>query len=128
LEDGLRKLDDGPFNQYIPDFDWTPVGRSFQIPATCRRLLGTPGAENSAAVEADTSRDGVLTRVLELLEVSSQDFDAMQPLTTYGLDSISAARLAAILRPYGSISQMQLLGGATWSEIERRLGSASLHK
>jgi thioesterase domain-containing protein/aryl carrier-like protein len=58
---------------------------------------------------------------LELLEVSASDFDATQPLMKYGLDSIGAAKLASILRPYGSFSQMQLLAGATWSKIEPQL-------
>ncbi|KAJ7776328.1 hypothetical protein B0H16DRAFT_1879673 [Mycena metata] len=125
LEDGLRKLDEGPFNQYIPDFDWTPVRRRFQIPPICGLLAGTSAAESFTVAEVDAGRDGLRARVLELLEVSAEDFDATQPLTTYGLDSISAARLAAILRPHVSVSQMQLLGGVTWSGIERQLGTVA---
>lgn len=125
MEDGLRKLDEGPFNQYIPDFDWTPVRRRFQIPPICGLLAGTSAAECFTVAEVDAGRDGLRARVLELLEVSAEDFDATQPLTTYGLDSISAARLAAILRPHVSVSQMQLLGGVTWSGIERQLGTVA---
>ncbi|KAJ6478060.1 hypothetical protein C8R47DRAFT_640753 [Mycena vitilis] len=69
----------------------------------------------------EEQREGILFRVLELLEVEVADFDTQQPLTTYGLDSISAARLASILRPFATFSQLQLLGGITWSEIEGEL-------
>lgn len=64
--------------------------------------------------------------MLSLLEVPVEDFDRDQPLTVYGLDSISAAKLSSILRPYGSFSQMQLLGGVPWSQIEDEIQSAVL--
>ncbi|KAJ7686126.1 hypothetical protein B0H17DRAFT_1332956 [Mycena rosella] len=121
LEDGLRKLDDGPFNQYIPDFDWFSVGQHFVLPMTCRHLLSPNSRRTRDSVSEPQNEEGILTRVLELLEVSLSDFDVAQPLTVYGLDSISAAKLSSILRPYASFSQMQLLGGVTWAEIETQL-------
>jgi aryl carrier-like protein len=122
LEDGLRKVEDGrPFNQYIPAVDWRIIDRQFTLPLSCRHLL-SPNSKGSADSEPQqNSGEAILTRVLELLEVSEPDFDVAQPLTTYGLDSISAAKLSSMLRPYGSFSPMQLLGGATWSEIETQL-------
>ena len=66
-------------------------------------------------------REEIFLRVLRLLEVEAVDFDAKQPLITYGLDSISAARLVSILRPFAIFSQLQLLGGITWSEMESKL-------
>ncbi|KAJ7096113.1 hypothetical protein C8R44DRAFT_379140 [Mycena epipterygia] len=125
LEDGLRKLDDGPFNQYIPDLDWNAVDDLFTLPVTCRHLISRKHGRSAVPNPHRPNEGEFLTHVLELLEVSLSDFDATQPLTIYGLDSISAAKLSSILRPYASISQMQLLGGVTWAEIEKEVRSAA---
>ena len=55
------------------------------------------------------------------------DFSPEVPLTTYGLDSIGAAKLAAGLRPHISVSQMQLLGGVTWAQLVDRGTVAAFH-
>jgi aryl carrier-like protein len=121
LEDGLRKLDDGPFNQYIPDLDWNSLDVNFTLPFTCRHLISPNYRLREESQSPEHHGSEILNRVLELLEVSANDFDVIQPLTIYGLDSLSAAKLSSILRPYVSMSQMQLLGGATWSEIQQKL-------
>ncbi|KAF7359785.1 Polyketide synthase [Mycena venus] len=112
LEDALRKLDESPFTRYIPDVSRTPGDQTV--------LPGSPHTAVSSKSPQE-QREGIFLRVLELLEVEAVDFDAEQPLTTYGLDSISAARLASILRPFATFSQLQLLGGITWSEVESEL-------
>ncbi|KAJ7195057.1 hypothetical protein GGX14DRAFT_677404 [Mycena pura] len=109
LEDALRKMDESPFTRYIPDVA-RPPGDQTVVPSVPH-----------AAISSKVPREEVLRRVLVLLEVQAADFDAEQPLTTYGLDSIGAARLASILRPFGTFSQLQLLGGITWSEMESEL-------
>jgi thioesterase domain-containing protein/aryl carrier-like protein len=125
LADGLMKLDECPLNQYIPDLDWNSVDQHFNLSASCRHLL-SPNSNCPVISKSHPHQgEGILFRVLELLEVSSSDFDVTQPLTVYGLDSISAAKLAAILRPYASFSQLQLLGAVTWSEIESQLQYSS---
>ncbi|KAJ7801502.1 hypothetical protein B0H14DRAFT_2895228 [Mycena olivaceomarginata] len=121
LADGLAKMDDRPFNQYIPDLDWTSVDQHFNLPMTCRHLVSHNSRRPAVSKSQPHIEEGILTRVSELLEVLPPDFDAAQPLTIYGLDSISAAKLAAILRPYASFSPLQLLGGITWSEVESQL-------
>ncbi|KAK7042709.1 KR domain-containing protein [Favolaschia claudopus] len=119
--DGLAKLDDRPFNQYIPELDWGSINQHFKIPTACRQLIthSLKPLESPRSRQNSNSGEALLPRVLELLEVSPSDFDATQPLTQYGLDSISAAKLANTLRPYGSFSQLQLLGGVS-SCIARR--------
>ncbi|KAJ7913452.1 KR domain-containing protein [Mycena leptocephala] len=125
LADGLMKLDECPLNQYIPDLDWNSVDQHFNLSASCRHVL-SPNSNCPVISKSHPHQgEGILSRVLELLEVSSSDFDVTQPLTVYGLDSISAAKLAAILRPYASFSQLQLLGAVTWSEIESQLQYSS---
>ncbi|KAF8209013.1 hypothetical protein K438DRAFT_1960740 [Mycena galopus ATCC 62051] len=125
LEDGLRKLDDVPFNQYIPDMDWDSIDTNFTLPRSCRHLISPTYLRKSHSKSLD-NHGRILDQVLDLLEVSPHDFDATQPLAVYGLDSLSAAKLSAILRPYGSFSQMQLLGGVTWSQIENEIQSLPL--
>ncbi|KAF7356480.1 Polyketide synthase [Mycena venus] len=124
LEDGLRKLDDAPFNQYIPDLDWDSLETHLTLPGTCRHLISPIQRRGSDFVVAGGGGIGqeqagtdLLHHVLELLEVPAEEFDADQPLSVYGLDSITAAKVAAELRPYAAVSQMQLLGGATWSDV-----------
>ncbi|KAJ7642832.1 hypothetical protein B0H17DRAFT_1148728 [Mycena rosella] len=112
LEDALRKLDDSPFTRYIPDVPRTP-GDQAVLPSSTRTAVSSKSLQEQ--------QEEILLRVLKLLEVEAVDFDAEQPLTTYGLDSISAARLVSILRPSATFSQLQLLGGITWSEIESEL-------
>ncbi|KAJ7636257.1 hypothetical protein FB45DRAFT_1024384 [Roridomyces roridus] len=127
LSDGLAKIDDEvPFNQYIPDFDWDSVARHFNLPETCRALASPTPTTSVQAVPrtqgvVKRTGDGILAEILDLLEVSRSDFDCQQPLTVYGLDSIGAAKVAAILRPYASFSQLQLLGSVSWSEIDSKL-------
>ncbi|KAJ7790176.1 KR domain-containing protein [Mycena olivaceomarginata] len=121
LEDGLKKLDDFPFKHYIPDVDWRIVDRQFTLPISCRHLLSPNSREPAASQPHQLDREAILNQVLELLEVSLSDFDVTQPLATYGLDSLSAAKLSTILRPYASFSPLQLLGGVTWSEIKDQL-------
>ncbi|KAF7336301.1 Polyketide synthase [Mycena venus] len=124
LEDGLRKLDDAPFNQYIPDLDWDSIDTNFTLPWSCRHLISQTYLRQSHCKQPH-NQGQILDQVLDLLEVSMHDFDATQPLSVYGLDSLSAAKLSSILRPYGSFSQMQLLGGVTWSQIEKEIQSTT---
>ncbi|KAJ7239968.1 hypothetical protein B0H12DRAFT_1237450 [Mycena haematopus] len=112
LEDALRKLDESPFTRYIPDVSRTP-GDQTVLPGSAQTAASSKSPQEQ--------RGEIFLRVLELLEVEAVDFDAEQPLAIYGLDSISAARLASILRPFATFSQLQLLGGITWSEIESEL-------
>ena len=60
-------------------------------------------------------------KLLALLGVSPSDFLPQVPFTAYGMDSLSATRLSQELRPYVTISQMQLLGGMTWDQLQARI-------
>ncbi|KAF8177390.1 Alpha/Beta hydrolase protein [Mycena galopus ATCC 62051] len=124
LEDGLRKLDGAAFNQYIPDLDWDSIDTSFTLLRSCRHLI-SPTYLCQSHRKQPHNQVQILDQVLDLLEVSMPEFDATQPVSVYGLDSLSAAKLSSILRPYGSFSQMQLLGGVTWSQIEKEFQSTT---
>ncbi|KAJ7659556.1 hypothetical protein DFH06DRAFT_1402502 [Mycena polygramma] len=126
LEDGLQKLDDGrPFNQYIPDLSWNSIDSQFGLPLAYRHLMLRHSRSSILSIGEDDSHEEILRRVLDLLDIAGSDFDALQPLTIYGLDSISAARLSSLLKPYASFSQMQLLGGVTWADVVKEMQSAA---
>ncbi|KIK61181.1 hypothetical protein GYMLUDRAFT_225393 [Collybiopsis luxurians FD-317 M1] len=129
IEDGIRKLRLGrDFKQYIPDLKWTAIEKHMgSLPPSCRHLTST--TEKFSCDDIDTASLATDQRPLEvllsLLDVSSAEFDPSLPLTTYGLDSIGAAKIAAALRPYGPISQMQLLGGSSWDTLQEPLTAHS---
>ena len=60
--------------------------------------------------------------VCRILAVKEEEISIDVPLTTYGLDSLSAAGLSYALQPLLTISQMQLLADITIRDLQRRLG------
>ncbi|KAJ7673945.1 hypothetical protein DFH06DRAFT_751727 [Mycena polygramma] len=125
LEDGLRKMDDGPFSRYIPDWNWNQIDARFGLPLAYRHLISRTSQSSIRSIGLRSLQEEILRPVLDLLEISESDFDVLQPLTVYGLDSISSARLSTLLKPHASFSQMQLLGGVAWADIVREIQSAA---
>ena len=78
------------------------------------RVVTEEGAEHM-------DRSNLRDKLLALLKVSTSDFLPQVPFTAYGMDSLSATRLSQELRPYVTISQMQLLGGMTWDQLQARI-------
>ncbi|KAJ6460695.1 hypothetical protein C8R47DRAFT_993943, partial [Mycena vitilis] len=114
LEDGLQKLDDAAFNQYIPDLDWDLLETHLTLPGTCRHLMSP--IRKSGGDFANPSMNAIL---FEILGVSAEEFSADLPLASYGLDSLGASRLATALQPFIAVTQMQLMGQSSWNEILR---------
>ena len=77
----------------------------------------------SAEDEALTSNDnGSIGDILcATFDISREDLSPDVPLTVYGLDSLSAAKLSFALKPFLSISQTQLLANVTLRSLEARL-------
>jgi hypothetical protein len=69
----------------------------------------------------DVSEDHVVKIVCELLNVDEADISEDVPLTSYGLESITASRLANALRPLISMTQIQLLGNIGIKDIRQRI-------
>ena len=63
----------------------------------------------------------LLKQVVDLLDISITDFSPELPFSAYGLDSLGATRISQVVRPYASVSQMQLLGGLSWKHLEERI-------
>jgi aryl carrier-like protein len=83
-----------------------------------------PQKEDTNNAKKDSGQ--ALSMILDLLGVSPKDFSVDVPLVSYGLDSLAATRIAEALKPYADVSQMQLLGGLTWSKIRERIDAAEV--
>ncbi|KAG2030868.1 hypothetical protein BDR03DRAFT_973938 [Suillus americanus] len=120
IEEGIQKLPDGPSWFYIPDFDWEAVCVNLGNAPMYSHLL-----PERAIVEdgASTSKDSVSIGdiLCATLDLAREDLSPDVPLTVYGLDSLSAARLSFALNPLLSISQTQLLANVTLRSLETRL-------
>ncbi|KAF7358664.1 Polyketide synthase [Mycena sanguinolenta] len=129
LEDGLRKLRDGPpFSRYIPDLDWDSLHAQYTLPRSFHHLLSSSHQQSTPPKVTDSKEEDVLQIVLSVLEVEKDDFEFNRSFLSYGLDSISATKLAAALQPFVQVSQVQLLGGISWAELQltsRQTGSRS---
>lgn len=122
LEEGLLKLSRHvTVNRYIPNLNWNQLEEDIGLSSLLRHLL-VPKAEGDSDVKQDSSQ--ILGMILEVLEISSDDFTAEVPFTAYGLDSLGATRIAQALRPYTNVTQMQLLGGMSWDQLQERLKTA----
>ncbi|CAK5282480.1 unnamed protein product [Mycena citricolor] len=76
-------------------------------------------APKLAVVSPNPDSASGLTVLLDILGVDARDFDPSIPLISYGLDSLSAARLATALKPYVAVTQLQLLGNVSWADLSR---------
>lgn len=112
---------------YILDLGWNKWERVFGLPSSCRHLVTRNQVVESSAQASPGSQacglDQVLDMILNLLDVAKEDFSPIVPFTSFGLDSLGATRISAALRPYTIVSQMQLLGGISWQQIEGRISS-----
>lgn len=118
LEEGLLKISRGVVvNRYIPDLNWNQLEDDVGLSSLLRHLL-VPKAEGASDAKHDSSQ--ILEMILEVLEISPDDFTSEVPFTAYGLDSLGATRIAQALRPYANVTQMQLLGGMSWDQLQER--------
>jgi aryl carrier-like protein len=113
VEDGIKKLRDGPFDDYIPAFKWDIVQEHMGLSPIFGHLVSAAAIENGEA--NDAASPGTIVR--KLLDISAEDFSHEVPLTAYGLDSLSAARLSHALRSFVAVTQMQLLADMTFKDI-----------
>ncbi|KAJ7782237.1 hypothetical protein DFH07DRAFT_789912 [Mycena maculata] len=122
VRDGLQKLREGSpsFNHYIPDLDWGSLHARYPLPLAFRHLL--PSDQESIPRQVSVKgEEEILQIVLSFLDTDKADFEPERPLRSYGLDSMSATRLASSLQPFIQVSQIQLLAGVSWSELRARL-------
>ncbi|CCM05253.1 uncharacterized protein FIBRA_07463 [Fibroporia radiculosa] len=119
LGDALRKLQEGNTWQYIPAFDWNVVRKNLGPSPLYDHLTAEDQAEDVSGTDA--SADSIKDIICRMLDISPEDLSREVPLTTYGLDSLSAAALSHALRPILIVSQIQLLADLTLANLEDQL-------
>ena len=122
IGDGIRKLRDGPVWQYVPAFDWRGV-RDNMGPSPMYDHLVSDDADDSAAQDGD-GKPSLTHIVCRILDMKEEDVSPDVPLTSYGLDSLSAASLSFALRPIVTVSQLQLLADLTVKDLMARVEEA----
>jgi aryl carrier-like protein len=120
IRDGLRMLSSGPVGLYVPDMKWD-VAQHYLGRSPMFEHLVT--ADDSGA-EAKSDQASPKTFILKVLDLAADDFSPEVPLTTYGLDSLSAARLSFQLRSVVQVTQMQLLAHMTLNDIMAKISVA----
>ncbi|KAG2139356.1 hypothetical protein DEU56DRAFT_980346 [Suillus clintonianus] len=125
IGEGIQKLADGPFWFYIPDFDWEAARITLGNEHMYNHLLPERTiAEYGTSTSNDSLSIGDI--LCATLDIAHEDLSPDIPLSVYGLDSLSAARLSFALNPLLSISQTQLLANVTLRTLEARLEDQQL--
>ncbi|KAJ7779717.1 hypothetical protein B0H16DRAFT_1299877, partial [Mycena metata] len=123
IEDGLLKIREGSTpSRYIPDLNWDGLHARSPLPLAFHHLLSSHQQSIPSAAVSPTNEQDVLQIVLmAMLGIDDTDFDANIPLVSYGLDSLSASKLATALRPYLPVTQLQLLANTSWADLLKSL-------
>ena len=86
----------------------------------------SPGRTRNGSESHGQDYSELLKQVVDFLDISMEDFSPELPFSAYGLDSLGATRISQAVRPYASVSQMQLLGGLSWNHLEERIKEQSM--
>ncbi|KAH9933653.1 ketoacyl-synt-domain-containing protein [Epithele typhae] len=127
IGDGILKLRDAPVWQYVPGFDWRAVRDGMGPSHLYDHLVpaDAPSDSQDAGAGADRDRPTALVQtVCRVLDVKEAEASVDVPLTTYGLDSLSAAALSFALRPLVAVTQVQLLADLTMKDLLAKLEAA----
>ncbi|KAJ7885730.1 polyketide synthase [Mycena olivaceomarginata] len=121
LEDGLlRMANNERISLYVPNLNWDEIVRSGNDSPLFNHLVKLDTTQDKLEVE-DPSQ--VLQEiVLKFIDAAEDEFERNVPLTSYGLDSLSAARMSTALKPYMAITQIQLLGDLSLDDLVSKMG------
>ena len=132
IKDGLQHLAAGTkCSLYIPHLPWDGVERVMGLSSACAHLHSQEPSDSLGRTRDGSRTNGedyseLVKKVVNLLEISIADFSPELPLTAYGLSSLTATRISQVVRPYASVSQVQLLGGLSWKQLEERIKEQSI--
>ncbi|KAK7039743.1 polyketide synthase [Favolaschia claudopus] len=116
LEDGLLRMQNGEqISLYIPNLNWNAIQTMMTSPPALYTHLVKINSTYKSEVEDPYEVLRELT--LKFIDVSYDDFAHNVPLTSYGLDSLAAAKLSTALKPYMAITQIQLLGDVSLEDL-----------
>jgi hypothetical protein len=95
LDDAICLYQSGArFQRYIPNVDWEAMDRTLGMTRVGAHLVRSRSQEIPVASESVESQASTIVR--SVLNISEDDFDVNMPLTSYGLDSLSASRLSYV--------------------------------
>ncbi|KAF7358619.1 Polyketide synthase [Mycena sanguinolenta] len=116
LEDGLLRMENGDrISLYIPNLNWDAIYTSVSGSPLYNHLAKVDITHGELKVEEP--HEVLQEIVLKFVDASEDVFERNVPLTSYGLDSLSAARMSTALKPYMSITQIQLLGDLSLEDL-----------
>ncbi|KAF8205835.1 acyl transferase domain-containing protein [Mycena galopus ATCC 62051] len=120
FDDSINKHQNGArFNMYMPRLDWAALDRTHGMPRIGTHLVPSSQIiQDGARSESPLSRAGRI--IQNVLSISEDDFDVEVPLTSYGIDSLSAGRLSFALRSVLEVTQLQLLADNSLADIIRK--------
>jgi hypothetical protein len=127
IGDALFKMSDSPVSQYVPPpVDWNVAKESFGSSQLYNYMADDDDGKSPGDDLGDLDmHDAIQSLIIHFLNIPAEDFSPEVPLTSYGLDSITASRLAFSLRPWGTVSQMQLLADMSLLDLEARFAKAA---
>lgn len=107
FDDSMSRFQKGQrIVRYVPDLNWEAMDRTQGVPRLGKHLLPNQAIETASDLDDATYMSRIVRNVLDIPEV---DFSLNVPLTTYGIDSLSASHISFLLRPYVQVTQIQLL-------------------
>lgn len=109
------------FSRYIPDMNWEAQNRTLGMTRLGQHLI----LDQNLQVAPESSDGEIDSIVRSVLNIAASDFSSEAPLTTYGIDSLSAAKLSLLLRPFIEVTQLQLLANTSLADLKRRISPPS---
>ena len=118
LADAIAMIRKGPLWQYIPNCSWHILQRDFGASHSFAHLLTEPSPSTDVANSHSLSGPSIRGIISQILDIELEDVSPEAPLTSYGLDSLSAIALSQALAPRVAITQLQLLSDVTLADLE----------
>ncbi|KAJ7717066.1 hypothetical protein DFH07DRAFT_762136 [Mycena maculata] len=120
LGHAIRKFRDRPYNTYIPFFNWKDVRKNIGPSTMYDQLIPEETSGGDDADESVSNSRGISDIICDVLSIPVEDLSPDVPLTSYGLDSLSASTLSYALRPLVQVTQIQLLADMTLNGLNSR--------
>ena len=102
--------------RYVPDLDWEAMDRVHGMSRIGKHLV--PNTKEITDPDSVLDEAEQIAKIVKtVLDIPEGDFSPEVPFTAYGIDSLSASRLSFLLRPFVKVTQIQLLGEISISDL-----------